>query len=162
MPKKKRHPKQSSSTVAGRADLIASLKIIRWLNATLDAAAKSVGKQAGRDAALTLLILDRNFKAKSGKKLLQSYRTWRGAHRSKAIDESLQVALGQLLRAGLVTVGKIRLTNKGHKRIEMMRRVIDQRLGKLRKSLTPRERRVFDKLIKESLEDPPPKPPRLK
>lgn len=162
MPQQKRHPKQPSSTVAGRADLIASFKMIGWVNESLDAAAKHLGKQASRDAALTLLILYRNHKAKSGKKLLQSYRAWRGAHRSKAIDEALQVALGQLLRAGLVTVGKIRLTSEGQKRIELMRRVIDQRLGKLRKSLAPGERRVFDKLIKESLEDPPTKPPSIK
>lgn len=187
---KKRHPKHASSNDAGRSDLIASFKMIGWVNESLDDAAKRIGKQASRDAALALLVLYKNHKAKNGKKFLQLYQAWRGAQKSTAIDESLQVALGQLLRAGLVTVGeiggvalskleeddiqraigkflekglhslrKIRLTSEGLKRIALIRQVIDQRLGDLRKDLSARNRRVFNKLIKDSLPYPPSKPP---
>jgi len=107
VPPEKRYSRQSSAGGAGKEDLRASLKIIGWLNETLDAAAKCVGRGASRDAALALLILHREGKAKNGKKLLQLYEIWSGAGSSKAAEPPLQLALGQLLHAGLVTVGEI-------------------------------------------------------
>lgn len=107
VPQERRRPRQSLNIGAGKQDFRASLKILGWLNDTLDTAAECVGRWASRDAALALLILHREAKAKNGKKLLQLYETWSGAGNSKAAESSLQLALGQLLRAGLVTVGEI-------------------------------------------------------
>lgn len=187
MQEKRRRPKQSSGNDVLKDDLRASFKVIGWLNDTLDAAAKLLGKQAGRDAVMALLILHKNPKARNGKKFLHLYRTWRAARGSEEIEESLRVALGQLLRAGLVTVGeiggvavselepddlqvaigklleglqglrKIQLTNEGRKRIKLMRQTISQRLRGVRKDLTTDERRVFDKLIKRNLPNPRPR-----
>ena len=107
VPQQRRRPRQTLNIRAGKQDFRASLKILGWLNDTLDAAAECVGRWASRDAALGLLIIHREAKAKNGKKLLQLYETWSGAGNSRAAESSLQLALGQLLRAGLVTVGEI-------------------------------------------------------
>jgi hypothetical protein len=68
---------------------------------------------------------------------------------------------GKLLEKGLHPLRKIQLTNEALKRIEPMRKTIDQRLEGIRKDLTTRDRKVFDKLIKDSLPSPPSKPPRF-
>jgi hypothetical protein len=162
---KKQHPKQSSRTETGKDDLRASLKVIGWLNGTLDAVAKSVGRQASRDAALALMILHRSHKAKSGKKavngkkFLQSFRAWRSSPNSQMIEESWGVALAQLILGNLVTV-RIQLTGNGIDRIEEMRETINRRLKTVRRDLSNHERQIFNTLIEESLPLPPPKLPR--
>ena len=107
MTEKKNRPVKSPVIDTGKEDLKASLKIVGWLNETLDAAAKRAGKQVSRDAALTLLILHKNDEAQSGKKLLQAYRSWRVSPKSMDVEESLRVALGHLIRIDLVTVGGV-------------------------------------------------------
>lgn len=192
MPQQRRHLKQSLRVGEAGEDLRASLKIIGWLNDTLDAAAKCIGGRASRDAALVLLILHKNRKAKTGKKLLQLYLAWRGARRSIETEEPLRVGLGQLLGAGLVTAGevdgiavsklkqddiqgtigvllekglhplrKIQLTSEAPKCVDLMRQTINQRQEAVLEGLTPHDRRVFEKLIEDSLPSPPPRPPRF-
>jgi hypothetical protein len=144
-------------TNSARQDLSASLMTIGWLNGTLDAVAKCVDERASRDAALILLILHRNPKARSGEKLIQAFRAWRVARTSKAVEESFRVAMGQLLRSGLITVADIGLTDRAEERIRLMRQTIAERLDIVRRGLSPRNRKLFDKLIKSSLPLPPPK-----
>jgi hypothetical protein len=174
-----------------RLDLKASLRVISWLNETLDAAAKAAGKQINRDAALALLILHKNGDIDKGKKFLQIYRSWRVSPKSVAAEETLRVALGQLMLEGLVTVGrvnvtatgalknsdvqmligdllcsglnslrKLRLTPKAVEKVKAMRQTIDSRLDATRKSLTPGDRKLFDKVVQQSLPDPPAKLPK--
>lgn len=66
-PKQVSGPIELPSNDARKNDLKASLKIIGWLNDTLDIAAKSAGKHVSRDAVLALLILHKNREAEKGR-----------------------------------------------------------------------------------------------
>jgi hypothetical protein len=188
--------KQSSGTnqlfadETRKNDLKASLKMLGWLNDTLDVAATSAGKHVSRNAVLALLILHKNREAQRGRTFLQLYRAWRVAAKSTAVEESLRIALGQLILAGLVTVGKVgdiatskfqerdlqrligtllqsglqplrrvQLTDEAIERVDKIRETIDQRIEELRKDVTLHDRKIFDRMIKESLPYPPTKPP---
>jgi hypothetical protein len=87
-------------------DVRASLRVFGWVNAILDAAARRIGKDATHEAVMVLLILDRNGKLNS-RELIQAYRSWSVALTSTTIGDTVRLAEGQLLRAGLITVGSV-------------------------------------------------------
>jgi hypothetical protein len=114
----------------GSDDFRASLKLIGWINETLDAAAASLGKKGTREAVIALLILHKSGRSLSGKKLIQEYRSWSASPHSSAVEEGLQTAQGKLIRARLVEVGSIGSTVVSKLKTEDIEEIIGKILEK--------------------------------
>lgn len=159
MPPKTGLPQPNNDQVV--EDLRALFAVLAVINETLDAAALSLGADATREMALILLILRKNSKGVSEKRLVELYATWNVEVTSQELRDTVHETLvemlnGELVRARVIGRGEdpldcIELSELGEKRTKSIRKIIDARIDEAKKYLKRNSRKQFEQLLKTGL-----------